>query len=69
MADQYLDKPGLAHLWGKVDEKKQDKLTAGEGVTISGNTISATGGVKLIVSDIDPGEGSPLEPGTIYGVY
>lgn len=47
---------------------KQDRLTAGDNITISGNTISATS-TKLIVTNVDPGEGSPLEPNTILGVY
>ena len=41
---KYLDKDGLEHFWGKVDERKQDKLVAGTNIQIAadGKTISAT---------------------------
>lgn len=41
---KYLDNDGLSYFWGKVDAKKQNKLTAGTNITIdqSTNTISAT---------------------------
>lgn len=39
---KYLDYDGLDHFWDKINAKKQDKLTAGSNITISGNTISAT---------------------------
>lgn len=43
----FLDKTGLAHLWEKMKSAlsdKQDKLTAGTGITIQDNVISASGG-------------------------
>nr|DAP32515.1 MAG TPA: hypothetical protein [Caudoviricetes sp.] len=44
----FLDKTGLAHLWEKMKSAlslKQDKLTAGTGITIADDgTISASGG-------------------------
>lgn len=40
----FLNERGLAHFWENVDDIKQDKLTAGAGISITGNTISATGG-------------------------
>ena len=39
---KYLDYDGLDYFWDKINAKKQDKLTAGSNITISGNTISAT---------------------------
>lgn len=42
--ESYLNKRGLAHFWENIDDIKQDKLTAGAGISITGNTISATGG-------------------------
>lgn len=38
----FLNKRGLEYFWDKIDDKKQNKLTAGSNITISGNTISAT---------------------------
>lgn len=40
--ESYLNKRGLAHFWENIDDIKQDKLTAGAGISITGNTISAT---------------------------
>lgn len=40
----FLNERGLAHFWDNIDSAKQDKLTAGAGISITGNTISATGG-------------------------
>lgn len=42
--ESYLNKRGLTHFWGNIDTLKQDKLTAGSGISISNNVISATGG-------------------------
>lgn len=42
--DEFLNKRGLTHFWENIDGIKQDKLTAGAGISITGNTISATGG-------------------------
>ena len=42
--ESYLNKRGLTHFWENIDDIKQDKLTAGTGISITGNTISATGG-------------------------
>ena len=40
--ESYLNKRGLTHFWENIDDIKQDKLTAGAGISITGNTISAT---------------------------
>lgn len=52
---------------------KQDELTAGTGISISNNVISATGGggggVSLTMSTTDIGEGASLPANTLYGVY
>lgn len=42
MADSYLNKSGLAYFWDKINNKKQNKLTPGSNITISGDTISAS---------------------------
>ena len=39
---KYLDYDGLDYFWDKINNKKQDKLTAGSNITINGNTISAS---------------------------
>lgn len=41
---KYLDYDGLGYFWDKIDAKKQNKLTAGAGISITGDTISAIGG-------------------------
>ena len=38
----FLNKRGLAYFWDKINAKKQNKLTAGSNITISGDTISAS---------------------------
>ena len=38
---KYLDYDGLDHFWDKINNKKQDKLTAGDHINISNNTIKA----------------------------
>ena len=48
---KYLDYDGLGHFWDKINDKKQDKLTAGSNITISENTISATVTVDSTLSD------------------
>lgn len=40
--ESYLNKRGLTHFWENIDDIKQDKLTAGANINISGNVISAT---------------------------
>lgn len=40
--ESYLNKRGLTHFWENIDDIKQDKLTAGTGISITGNTISTT---------------------------
>lgn len=40
--ESYLNKRGLTHFWENIDGIKQDKLTAGAGISITGNTISTT---------------------------
>ena len=58
MSSNFLDKSGLSHFWQKIKEMiqgKQDKLTAGNNITIENNVISATGGShkqNLYVYDI-----------------
>lgn len=42
--ESYLNKRGLTHFWENIDDIKQNKLTAGAGILITGDTISATGG-------------------------
>ena len=42
MADSYLNKTGLSYFWDKINNKKQNKLTPGSNITISGDTISAS---------------------------
>lgn len=42
MADSYLNKSGLSYFWDKINNKKQNKLTPGSNITISGDTISAS---------------------------
>lgn len=44
---KYLNDTGLAHLWANLKtllQGKQDTLTAGTGIDITNNIISATGG-------------------------
>ena len=53
----YLDKAGVQTLWNKIktlNDSKQDKLTAGDNITINGNVISATGGSSSELSIGDP---------------
>lgn len=38
---KYLDYDGLDYFWDKINNKKQDKLTAGAHINISNNTIKA----------------------------
>lgn len=42
--ESYLNKRGLTHFWENIDDIKQDKLTAGAGISITNDVISATGG-------------------------
>ena len=42
--ESYLNKRGLAHFWENIDNIKQNKLTAGAGISITNDVISATGG-------------------------
>lgn len=37
----FLNKRGLAYFWDKINNKKQDKLTAGAHINITGSTIKA----------------------------
>jgi len=49
MAKKYLDQNGLSRVWNKIKtllNGKQDKLTAGNGISINNNVISATGGTS-----------------------
>lgn len=38
---KYLNYDGLGYFWDKVNDKKQDKLTAGDHINITGSTIEA----------------------------
>lgn len=38
----FLNERGLARVWNNIDTLKQNKLTAGAGISITGNTISTT---------------------------
>ena len=42
--DEFLNKRGLTHFWENIDDIKQNKLTAGAGISITNDVISATGG-------------------------
>lgn len=42
--ESYLNKRGLTHFWENIDDVKQNKLTAGAGILITNDVISATGG-------------------------
>lgn len=42
--ESYLNKRGLTHFWENIDNIKQNKLTAGTGISITNDVISATGG-------------------------
>ena len=59
MSSNFLNKSGLSYFWQKIKEMlqgKQDKLTAGTGITIQHNVISASGGShqqNLYVYDIE----------------
>lgn len=44
---KYIDITGITRFWNNLSDildEKQDTLTAGTGITITGNTISASGG-------------------------
>ena len=55
---KYLDYDGLDYFWDKIDNKKQDTLTAGNHISISNNTISA---VDYVHSD-DPVSTTAVTP-------
>lgn len=59
---KYLDYDGLDYFWDKINNKKQDKLTAGAHINITGSTIKATG----YVHSENP-EGTTTPSGTITG--
>ena len=40
----FLNERGLARFWNNIDDIKQNKLTAGAGISITNDVISATGG-------------------------
>lgn len=54
----FLNKRGLAYFWDKINNKKQDKLTAGDHIDITGGTIKA---VDYVHSD-DPVPASQVAP-------
>ena len=52
----FLDNEGLAHFWGKVKDAlsgKQDTITAGDGVSQAGSTISITTPVRGVVTQAE----------------
>lgn len=55
---KYLDYDGLDYFWDKINNKKQDKLTAGNHIDISNNTIKA---VDYVHSD-DPVSTTAVTP-------
>lgn len=55
---KYLDYDGLDYFWDKINNKKQDKLTAGNHIDISNNTIKA---VDYVHSD-NPVPASQVTP-------
>lgn len=53
----YLNKDGLTYLWGKITtllNKKQDKLTAGTGITITDNVISSFSNDDIYIGTTEP---------------
>lgn len=69
MATYYLDKTGLTYFWGKIKTAisgKQDALTAGTGISINNNTISASGFTKIITVSSLPTTG--IDDNAIYVV-
>lgn len=62
---KYLDYDGLGYFWDKIDAKKQNKLTAGAGISITGDTISATGGGTADAVEWDNVLNKPTIP-TVY---
>lgn len=55
---KYLDYDGLDYFWDKINNKKQDKLTAGDHINITDNTIKA---VDYVHSD-NPVPASQVTP-------
>ena len=54
----FLNERGLTHFWENIDNVKQDKLTAGDHIDITGNTIKA---VDYVHSD-NPVPASQVAP-------
>lgn len=59
--ESYLNKRGLTHFWENIDDIKQDKLTAGAGISITGNTISA-----MVDSALSSTSTNPVQNAVIY---
>lgn len=59
--ESYLNKRGLTHFWENIDDLKQDKLTAGTGISITGNTISA-----MVDSTLSSTSTNPVQNAVIY---
>lgn len=59
--ESYLNKRGLAHFWENIDDIKQDKLTAGAGISITNDVISATGD-----STLSPTSTNPIQNQAVY---
>lgn len=66
MAEKLIRLQQLQRFKTKADAKYQDKLTAGSNITISGNTISATGTPSFVTAK---GSGSSsIDSGTLTNV-
>lgn len=59
--ESYLNKRGLTHFWENIDDIKQNKLTAGAGISITGNTISA-----MVDSTLSSTSTNPVQNAVIY---
>lgn len=56
---KYLDNTGVSYLWGKIKTAlagKQDRLTAGPGISITGNQIKATYTTSVLTDDYESGD-------------
>lgn len=62
----FLNRHGFAKVWRNIDNLKQDKLSAGTGISISNNTISASGFTKIITVSSLPSSG--IDNNAIYVV-
>lgn len=67
------DKKSLVNAINELVDIKQDKLTAGDGITIENNVISALGGGEVFkyIHEIEPAEGEIFDLATLIddGIY